>query len=141
MSREKRPSSIDISTRLPKKQRDGSILFDETTLMDRNRRIYEQEGHRKKARVHAREHATEQAPRAPEGELQNSIQEHPAFADKQQFDGCDPNITNIPNLNTDARTKWDNENTKQQAEKAYRLNLELNPTNAPSFSPSPLRPR
>ena len=97
----------DFPTRLPTDNRGGSLLVEETVSMEQQRRLDEQQGHRKLARVHAREHSEEQQQEmAPEGELQNNIQQHP-WLDKQQFDGIDPNVNPAPPLNTDARREFE----------------------------------
>lgn len=108
-----------------------SYLVAETRAMDRQRRINEQEGHRRLARVNARTHATESntAP-AAEGELQNNILQNP-WLDSQRFDGIDPNLNPEPPLNTEARREYDNERNKQELEKQLRLG------NMPRFSSTP----
>ncbi|KTD48617.1 putative Smr domain protein [Legionella rubrilucens] len=115
---------------LPEVKRSGSYLADETGSMERKRRLMEQEGHRQLARVHAREHPDEQPSNAPEGELQNSIQQHP-WLDAQRFDGIDPNLNPEPPLNTEARREFDNERREQEMEKQLRLG------NMPKFTTAP----
>lgn len=109
----------------------SSYLSDDTATMDRNRRLMEQDGHRQHAKVNARSHNMDdsQAP-APEGELQNSIQQHP-WLDAQRFDGIDPNLNPEPPLNTAARREFDNERREQEMEKQLRLG------NMPKFSTAP----
>ena len=110
----------------------GSILVDETRTMDRQRRIAEQDGHRRLAKVHAREHNEEQQQQqpAPEGEMQNNILQNP-WLDSQRFDGVDPNLNPEPPLNTAARREYDNERREQEMEKQLRLG------NMPKFSIAP----
>lgn len=110
----------------------GSMLVDETTVMDRQRRMAEQDGHRRLAKVHAREHNAEQQQDqpAPEGELQNNILQNP-WLDSQRFDGIDPNLNPEPPLNTEARREYDNERREQEMEKQLRLG------NMPKFSTAP----
>lgn len=109
----------------------GSILVDETRMMDRQRRIAEQDGHRRLAKVHAREHNEEaQQQPAPEGEMQNTILQNP-WLDSQRFDGVDPNLNPEPPLNTAARREYDNERREQEMEKQLRLG------NMPQFSSTP----
>lgn len=118
---------------IPARQRAGarSYLVDETRTMERQRRLHEQEGHRRLARVHAREHGNEDAPQqALEGELQNSILQNP-WLDSQRFDGVDPNLNPEPPLNTEARREFDNERREQEMEKQLRLG------NMPKFSTAP----
>ncbi|WP_131777737.1 hypothetical protein [Legionella fairfieldensis] len=100
--------------------RQSSLLVDETFMMEQTRREAEQEGHRKLARVHVREHSEAQA--SPEGELQNSIQEHPWF-NSQRYDGVDSDTNPLPPLNTDARREYDNAKREQQLELQMRLGL------------------
>lgn len=115
---------------LPTGERQVSILVDETETMERERRLAEQHGHRKLARVNARDHHEEKPTVAPEGELQNSILQHPAL-DKQRFDGVDTNLNPEPPLNTEARREFDNEKREQDKEKQLRLG------NMPKFSSAP----
>ncbi len=124
-------SDIAISRRSPKggATRIDSILVDETETMEWDQRATEQQGHRRLAKVHAREHhEAEQS--APEGELQNSILQHPDL-DNQRFDGIDPNVSPEPALNTEARREFDNERREQEKEKQLRLG------NMPNFSTAP----
>ncbi|WP_242604408.1 hypothetical protein [Legionella gresilensis] len=107
-----------------------SILRDDTPDMARKRRLLEQDGHRYLAKVHAREHNSEEDKPAPEGELQNSIKQHP-WLDAQRFDGVDPNLNPEPPLNTAARREFDNERREQEMEKQLRLG------NMPKFSTAP----
>lgn len=108
----------------------GSYLSEETDSMDRKRRLVEQDGHRQLARVNARTHNENEEQPAPEGELQNSILQHP-WLDAQRFDGIDPNLNPEPPLNTDARREFDNERREQEMEKQLRLG------NMPKFSTAP----
>lgn len=122
---------IDLPDALPSDTKKTSYLSDDTESMARARRRAEQEGHRRLARVNAREHNKEsdQSP-APEGELQNSIQQHPYLA-AQRFDGIDPNLNPEPPLNTEARREFDNERREQEKEKQLKLG------NMPKFSTAP----
>ena len=116
-----------------------SILGDETATMERKRRRIEQDGHRKFARVYAREHNEEaqQQSAAVEGALQNDILQNP-WLDSQRFDGIDPNLNPEPPLNSEARREYDNERREQEKEKQERLENTL--VNAPKYSTAP-RPR
>ncbi|KTC68323.1 putative Smr domain protein [Legionella birminghamensis] len=117
---------------IPEGEQRQSYLVDESRAMERKRRLLEQDGHRKMARVHAREHNDEEM-NTPEGELQNSIMQHPLLAD-QRYDGYDPNVNPEPPLNSEARREFDNEKRKQEQEKQLRLG------NMPKFTaprPSP----
>lgn len=117
----------DPPTRLPAGKQKKSYLADDTSSMERSRRVAEQEGHRQLAKVNAREHAEQHDHAAPEGELQNSIQQHP-WLDSQRNDGIDPNLNPEPALNTEARREFDNERREQEKEKQLRLG------NMPKFS-------
>ncbi|GGI85702.1 hypothetical protein GCM10007966_12840 [Legionella impletisoli] len=97
-----------------------SYLADETRNMERARRILEQQGHRRHARVNARNHAEREHDYAPEGELQNNILQNP-WLDSQRFDGVDPNLNPEPPLNTEARREFDNQRREQEMEKQLRL--------------------
>ena len=108
-----------------------SFLADETKSMDRARRLLEQDGERRLASVKARTHSEkEEMQNSPEGELQNTILQHPEL-DSQRFDGIDPNLNPEPPLNTDARREYDNEKREQEMEKQLRLG------NMPKFNTAP----
>lgn len=135
-------SSPDLPDRLPARQRPRSMLVDETISMAREQREAEQEGHRNRlgARVNAREHSTEAPKQAATGEeYQNSnISKHPdPMFDSQRFDGTDSNLNPAPDLNTEARLKYDNERREQEKEKQNRLQNVLGMGKAPKFSPRP----
>lgn len=119
---------------LRESMKDASFLSEETRTMDRRRRQMEQDGHRQLSRVNARHHSEEETQAtAPEGELQNSIRQHP-WLDKQRFDGIDSNNPEPP-LNSAARTEFDNERREQEMEKQLRLG------NMPKFSSPRPEPR
>ncbi len=126
----KKASHADLPTRLPPKGRETSFLAAETRSMERKRRLAEQQGERQLAPVKAREHSEEEPKVSPEGELQNSILQHPAL-DSQRFDGIDPNLNPEPPLNTEARREFDNEKREQEKEKQLRLG------NMPRFTSTP----
>lgn len=131
---------LDIPGRLPRGGRHGSgpsDLKDDTELMAREQRKLEQKGHRRLAKVHAREHSLEEQQQpAPEGELQNNILQHPEL-DNQRFDGIDPTLNPAPELNSDARLDYDNERREQEKEKQLRLENALGLSHQPKFSPKP----
>lgn len=112
--------------------RSSSILVEDTTSMERQRRLHEQEGHRRYARVNAREHADAaiQQNVAAEGEMQNNILQNP-WLNSQRFDGIDPNLNPEPPLNSEARREFDNQRREQDMEKQLRLG------NMPKFSTAP----
>lgn len=109
-----------------------SILAVETEGMDRLRREQEQQGHRRFARVNAREHheRKEDQQMGMEAQAQSQILQHPAL-NNQRFDGIDPNVNPEPPLNTDARREFDNAQREQQMEKQLRLG------HMPKFSAAP----
>ncbi|AUH71864.1 putative Smr domain protein [Legionella sainthelensi] len=110
-----------------------SILVAETKAMERQRRLAEQQGERRLASVKAREHSNQEAQPSPEGELQNSILQHPEL-NSQRFDGVDSALNPEPPLNTEARREFDNERRNQEQEKQLRLG------HMPKFTNTP-RPR
>lgn len=124
----------NLPTGLPsqKAKAQSSFLAAETKAMERQRRLMEQEGERKIARVHAREHSNEQA--TPGNELeeaaQNGMQQHP-YLDNPRFDGIDPNVNPEPPLNSTARKDFDNQRREQEMEKQLRLG------NMPKFNKAP----
>lgn len=111
-------------------ERGSTFLVNETKAMERRRRLAEQQGERQLAPVKAREHSDKEPQNSPEGELQNSILQHPEL-DSQRFDGVDTNLNPEPALNTDARREFDNEKRNQEQEKQLRLG------NMPKFSTAP----
>ncbi len=106
-----------------------SYLVEETATMARKRRLEEQQGHGRLAKVHRRNH-DESPQSAPESELQNNILLNP-WLDNQRFDGIDPNLNPEPPLNTAARREYDNQRREQEMEKQLRLG------NMPKFSTAP----
>lgn len=131
MSRKNRQSTTDLPTRPTSGGERVSLLTEETKAMARRRRETEQQGHRRLARVNAREHVNEDRPQqAPEGELQNNMLQHPDLL-TQRFDGIDPNLNPEPPLNSEARREFDNERREQEMEKQLRLG------NMPKFKTAP----
>ena len=131
MKTKKRAPNTRLPTRLPSGGREGSYLANETKTMERKRRLAEQQGERQLGPVKAREHSEEETKtNGPEGELQNSILQHPDL-DSQRYDGIDPNLNPEPPLNTDARREFDNEQRDQANEKQLRLG------NMPKFTTAP----
>ncbi|MCR9191668.1 MAG: hypothetical protein NXI01_03300 [Gammaproteobacteria bacterium] len=124
---------FSVVTDADARTRKTSYLSDDTPTMDRQRRHMEQDGHRRFARVNAREHpeqTTSQQQAGHEGGMQNNILQNP-WLDSQRFDGVDPNLNPEPPLNTEARREFDNEKREQEMEKQLRLN------NVPRVSPAP----
>lgn len=121
---------VDLPVRAPTGKREESFLIADTRAMERKRRLAEQQGERQIAPVKAREHSDEEPQASPEGELQNSILQHPEL-DNQRFDGIDPNLNPEPPLNTEARREYDNEKREQDKEKQLRLG------NMPKFTSAP----
>lgn len=123
-----------IPDRSPSGYGDASYLVDETRTMERQRRLIEQDGHRKRARVNAREHGNEeQLQQGLEAEMENSPLQHP-YLDKQTYDGYDPSVNPEPPLNSEARREFDNQRREQEMEKQLRLG------NMPKFTSTP-KPR
>ncbi|MBA2649231.1 MAG: hypothetical protein H0U75_06460 [Legionella sp.] len=134
MSKEKISYIINSPRGSTSQDRGGSFLVAETITMERERRLVEQEGHKKLAQVEARDHSAESDDKkdlGQEGELQNTIKEHPDLANSQRFDGIDTNLNPEPPLNTEARREYDNEKRNQEQEKQLRLD------NMPKFSTAP----
>lgn len=131
---------IDLAGRSPFGKRTRSMLVDETRTMAREQRLAEQEGHRRLAKVHAREHPDEgQRQLTPDGEfLNNNMAQHPdPMFNSQRFDGVDPTLNPAPDLNTEARLKYDNERREQEKDKQERLENVLGLGKRPKFSPRP----
>lgn len=131
----------NLPDRLPSGKRQRSILVDETRGMAREQREAEQEGQRRLAKVHTREHPDEDVrPNTPDGEIQNNMAHHPdPIFNSQRFDGTDSTLNPAPDLNTEARLKYDNERREQEIEKQERLEnaLGLGKSKKPKFSPRP----
>jgi DNA-nicking Smr family endonuclease len=121
--------------RLPKADKNTSFLIEETQAMERRRRLIEQDGERRIARVNAREHPDTEvsAGNYLEEAAENGMLQHPNL-DSQRFDGIDPSVNPAPNLNGEARMKYDNERRNQEQEKQLRLG------NMPKFDKAP-KPR
>lgn len=115
-----------------KREREPSILVDDNEEMDRARRNIEQDGHRKFARVNAREHHEREQDKQVglEAQAQSDILQHPAL-DNQRFDGIDPSVNPEPALNSESRKEFDNARREQEMEKQLRLG------NMPKFSSAP----
>ncbi len=114
----------------------GSLLVEETKGMENRRRLSEQEGHRKFAKVHQRERHDDVS------QNENTLtsggpKEHPLLGASQRFDGIDNNLNPAPPLNTDARREFDNKKNEQNQEREHRLQLgqKLNRKNTPKPSP------
>lgn len=114
-----------------------SFLREESFSMEMQRRESEQQGQRKLAKVHVKEHEEPPAETlGNEGKLENDIREHPMFALNQRFDGVDKTNTPVPALDPESKTKFENEKREQEKEKQLRLG------NMPQFgnkyTPKPL---
>lgn len=128
---EKYPSTeIQLPTRTSSEKGKASFLVDDTRSMERERRLSEQDGERRIARVHAREHADAEVSAGPEEAVENGMLQHPEL-DNQRFDGIDPSVNPAPALNDKARMEFDNERRNQEQEKQLRLG------NMPKFSSAP----
>lgn len=113
-----------------------TFLVDETKAMENERRLQEQRGHRKFARINARERSLEDAPsQGNELSMGQGPKEHP-FLQSQRFDGVAPNVSPAPDIGTDARREFDNELREQEKEKQLRLGNELQNKNEYSHRPS-----
>jgi len=136
MSREKFPSrGGGIQGRDPARTGHTTFLIEETKQMERNRRMMEQDGERRLARVHAREHAVAetQAGDVLESTVDNGLLQHPEI-NNQHFDGMDPTVNPAPNYGGEKKTKYENERRTQEQEKQLRLG------NMPRYNNSP-RPK
>ena len=128
----------DIGDRQPE---GSSILKEQRGSMEWQRRLDEQQGHRYHLQVQVKEtkEIKDDEHAAPEGGLQNGINQHP-WLDKQIFDGADPDVNPAPPLNTDARREYDNQQREQELEKQLRLENQLQNTHQPSSAPRPKGP-
>lgn len=118
--------------RLPTDKRKTSFLIEDTQAMERRRRLMEQDGERRIARVNARSHPETEATTGNylEEAAENGMLQHPNL-DSQRFDGIDPSVNPAPNLNGEARMNYDNERRNQEQEKQLRLG------NMPKFGKAP----
>lgn len=131
----KQKSDEDHRARKPTGKRRSSILPDETKSMDRARRLLEQKGHRRQAKVNEREHHDDIGLSA-EGAQQNNILQH-EWLDNQRFDGIDPNLNPEPPLNSEARREFDNLKREQEMEKQLRKELKLGASPKYATAPKP----
>lgn len=119
-------------TNLPTTRRvESSYFAAETKDMERRRRLMEQDGERRIARVNAREHNTnDHIGDTPEEAADNGMLQHP-YLNNPRFDGIDPNVNPEPPLNSEARREYDNKRREQEKEKQLRLG------NMPKYSNAP----
>ena len=128
MSDENSTTDIDLPTGLPSRKRKASFLVEETSSMERKRRLVEQDGERRLARVNAREHPETEPTSGPEESPENGMLQHPEL-DNPRYDGAPDSV---PPLNSTARREFDNERRDQEQEKQLRLG------NMPKFTaPTP----
>lgn len=112
-----------------------SMLVDESVAMENGRRLMEQEGHRRYARVNQRERSDIEAGNELSEELQQEAKSHPLLGQSQRFDGIDPNLNPEPAINTEARREYDNQRRNQEQEKQHRLGNMPKMGNKPKPSP------
>ena len=112
-------------------QESGSLLAEDTVRTEWERRAQEQAGQGHYGKVNVKERREENNT-APEGELQNDIEQHPLL-NRQTYDGVPINDSNVPPQNTDARREYDNAK-RLQHQKQLQLKNEL--TNTPQYQPS-----
>jgi hypothetical protein len=110
-----------------------SMLVGETERMENDRRLLEQQGHKKLAKVNQRERSEKSQSVSNEMDYESNMKQHPLLQN-QRFDGIDPNLTPEPPLNSDARREYDNARREQEMEKQLRLG------NMPKFKASTPRP-
>lgn len=118
---------------------DNSFLSQETMAMENARRLEEQKGHRRYARVNQnKDRQIEEQNISAENQMGlQGPKEHPFLSDNQRFDGIDPNVSPAPDINTDARREFDNERREQEKEKQLRLGNELQNQYRSTPKPSP----
>lgn len=99
--------------------------------MDRKLRDMIQQGHRRLARVNARDHNLEaHSEQSPEqGLMDDGPMQHPEL-NTQRFDGIDQPL-NPEHLSPEARREYDNQRREQEMEKQHRLG------NMPKFNTAP----
>ena len=121
----------DAGRAVPKGKEKASYLVDETMSMERQRRLKEQQGHRRLGRVNAREHGSEDnRPRGNALEAGNEGPlQHPDL-NTPRFDGVDQTL-NPEYLSPEARREFDNQKRQQDMEKQLRLG------NMPKFNSAP----
>lgn len=114
---------VDDDSRTPVRREPGqmSMLVEETVAMENARRLMEQQGHSRYAKVNQRERSdNENTNELTEG-VQQEAKSHPLLAQSQRLDGIDSNLNPEPALNTDARREYDNQRREQEMEKQHRL--------------------
>jgi hypothetical protein len=124
-------SRLPLATRGTTDIGEASILVDETFKAERERRLAEQQGHRKFGRVNEREHHEPLENQAGhEYAPENDLMQNP-WLQSQRFDGIDPSLNPEPPLNSEARREYDNQKREQEMEKQLRLGL------MPTFNSAP----
>lgn len=98
-----------------------SMLVEETQAMENARRVIEQRGHARYARVNPRERHDFEAQNELSEQIQKETKTHPILGQTQRFDGIDPNLNPEPAVNTEARREYDNQRREQEKEKQLRL--------------------
>lgn len=132
MSARRRHSRFSVPPQGKGSEGGRSLLVDETVEMERERRLVEQQGHRKFGRVNAREHHEKQMQQPGlESDLDMAILPNP-WLQSQRFDGIDPNLNPEPPLNSEARREFDNQRREQEMEKQLRMGLMPRFTTAPT---------
>lgn len=109
---------------------ESSYLAEDTKSIELNRHSIEEEWLKQLAKVNAKEHSESSLSAAPEGQLQNSIPQHPWLA-TQRFDGIDPDLNPEPSSNPEAEQEFDVARNEQKLEQQLRLN------NVPQYSTAP----
>jgi hypothetical protein len=141
MGKNKREKEEGLPKRSPMGTRSRSVLVDENLEMAKEQRQAVQDGHRKRfgVKVHANERPNQEQPAAaPTEDFQNGLAQHPdPMFNSQRFDGTDSTLNPAPDLNTEARLKYDNERRDQEQEKQERLENVLGLNKKPKFSPRP----
>jgi len=113
-----------------------SILVEETQTMENARRLMEQEGHKRYARVNQRERQENEVSAELTEGLQDNVKSHPLLSQSQRFDGIDNNLNPEPPLNSEARREFDNQRREQEKEKQLRLGNMPKMSNRPKPQPS-----
>jgi hypothetical protein len=108
-----------------------SMLVDETEKMENDRRLMEQKGHRRYAKVNQRDRKEKTQNDNNEMAYESQVKQHPLLQ-TQRFDGAiDDSLNPDPPLNSAARADFDNQRREQEMEKQLRLGL------MPKFSSAP----
>ena len=119
------------------KPKDGDLLYsslkEETEEMENERRALEQSGHRKYAKINARDRTIE---KSSSNEAGMEMKQHPLLQNSQRYDGISPDLNPAPLNNPDARAEFENHIAEQKLQKELRLGNKLDQKHGNKSTPT-----